>query len=74
MKKKKYFKPEIIAYSDCVRFDSNNWLKLHGISMKRRVHMIRVRKMRWNRFIDKWNALGHPGPIFTADEIRRIVG
>lgn len=72
-RRKPKFKPDIVIHSEYMHFLGNNYLKLHGMPMRRHKHVERERAKQWERFIDKWNALGHPGPILTAEEIRRLL-
>lgn len=52
---------------------SNNERKQLGLPMIRRVYIFKERKKQWERFISKWNELGHPGPFLTVEELRGVI-
>lgn len=73
-RRKPKFKPEFVIHSSIYgSFYNNNWRKMHGRPMRRRVHITRERKKQWYRFVDKWNELGTTGEILTANQLRGLL-
>ena len=72
-RRKPKFKPDIVIHSEYMHFLGNNYLKLHGMPMRRHKHIKKELDKDWKRFIDKFNVFGNPGYILTAEEIRRII-
>lgn len=61
------------VYPRTVSIYSNNYRKLHGMSMMRHVHLRKIQKRKFNRMIDILCRAGNPSSILTPNEIRYVL-